>query len=121
MIITVSDKRLPDDQNDGLRFDTSDTHAVAIRDEDEYHGVRVTLGAQLATARMRFHVDVNVGDPIWPNPETVQFPRLHEIRWLGNDRQHFRDHRRDAWFHEKVPAGGQLRVPTPCSSCRAGA
>ena len=76
MIITVADKRLPDDQNDGLRFDTSDTHAVAIRDEDEYHGVRITLGAQLATARMRFHVDVNVGDPIWPNPETVQFPRL---------------------------------------------
>ena len=76
MIITVADKRLPDDQNDGLRFDTSDTHAVAIRDEDEYHGVRVTLGAQLATAKMAFHVDVNVGDPIWPNPETVQFPRL---------------------------------------------
>ena len=65
MIITVADNRLPDDQNDGLRFDTSDTDVVAIRDDDEYHGVRVTLGAQLSTAKMRFHVDVNVGDPIW--------------------------------------------------------
>ncbi|MEO6142679.1 MAG: nucleotidyl transferase AbiEii/AbiGii toxin family protein, partial [Dermatophilaceae bacterium] len=85
MIVTVADTRLPDDQNDGLWFDTSDTQAVAIRDEDEYHGVRVTLGAHLATAKMRFHVDVNVGDPIWPNPETVQFPRLlgGNIRLLG--------------------------------------
>jgi len=76
MIITVADTQLPDDQDDGLWFDTSDTHAVAIRDEDAYSGVRVTLGAQLATAKMRFHVDVNVGDPIWPRPATVQFPRL---------------------------------------------
>jgi Nucleotidyl transferase AbiEii toxin, Type IV TA system len=80
MIITIADTQLPDDQDDGLWFDTSDTHAVAIRDEDAYSGVRVTLGAQLATARMRFHVDVNVGDPIWPNPQTVRFPRL-----LGGD------------------------------------
>ena len=57
-------------------FDTSDTHAVAIRDEDAYSGGRVTLGAQLATAKMQFHVDVNVGDPIWPHPATVQCPRL---------------------------------------------
>ena len=75
-IITVADTQLPDDQDDGLWFDTSDTHAVAIRDEDPYSGVRVTLGAQLAPAKMRFHVDVNVGDPIWPSPATVQFPRL---------------------------------------------
>ncbi|MEO6144374.1 MAG: nucleotidyl transferase AbiEii/AbiGii toxin family protein [Dermatophilaceae bacterium] len=85
MIVTVADTKLPDDQKDGLWFDTSDTQAVAIRDEDEYHGVRVTIGAHLATARMRFHVDVNVGDPIWPNPKTVQFPRLlgGSIRLLG--------------------------------------
>jgi len=76
MIITVADTQLPDDQDDGLWFDTSNTHAVAIRDEDAYSGVRVTLGAQLATAKMRFHVDVNVGDPIWPRPAKVQFPRL---------------------------------------------
>ena len=74
MIITVADTQLPDDQDDGLQFDTSDTHAVAIRDEDAYSGVRVTLGAQLATAKMRFHVDVNVGDPIWPRLQRCSFP-----------------------------------------------
>jgi hypothetical protein len=49
---------------------------MAIRDGDEYSGVRVTLGCSLATARLRFHVDVNVGDPVWPAPGPVEVPRL---------------------------------------------
>ncbi|MDT5046185.1 MAG: hypothetical protein QOG75_2038, partial [Mycobacterium sp.] len=48
---------------------------IAIRDEKEYNGVRVSLQAALSTATMRFHVDVNVGDPIWPRPQNVLFPR----------------------------------------------
>ena len=85
MIVTVAETQLPDDQDDGLWFDTSDTHAAVIRDEDVYSGVRVTLRAELSTAQMRFHVDVNVGDPIWPSPAMVQFPRLlgGNIRLLG--------------------------------------
>ena len=39
-------------------------------------GVRVTLHAILATARLVFHVDINVGDPVWPPPEDVRVPRL---------------------------------------------
>jgi hypothetical protein len=31
---------------------------------------------RLASARLPFHVDVNVGDPIWPEPVTVAVPRL---------------------------------------------
>lgn len=61
---------------DGLRFDVSNLRTETIRDEDEYSGVRVTIAAHLATARETFHVDVNVGDPIWPGPETVTLPRL---------------------------------------------
>ena len=74
MVIAVADSQLPDDQNDGLWFETSDAHGVTIRDEDEDNGVRITLGAQLSTARMRFHVDVNVGDPIWPRPSDGAVP-----------------------------------------------
>jgi hypothetical protein len=40
--------------------------------------VRVRLVATLATAREPFHVDVNVGDPIWPGPVEVSLPRLLE-------------------------------------------
>lgn len=34
------------------------------------------MGCTLATARLRFHVDVNVGDAAWPVPGLVDLPRL---------------------------------------------
>lgn len=63
-------------QDDGLTFDTDAATAEIIRNEEEYTGVRVTLTATLATARLALHVDVNIRDPIWPAPTTVNLPRL---------------------------------------------
>lgn len=85
MIIGVANTQLPQDQYDGLVFDTSHADVTSIRDEEEYNGVRVSLAAALSTAKMRFHVDVNVGDPIWPQPQNVLFPRLlgGQIEMLG--------------------------------------
>jgi Nucleotidyl transferase AbiEii toxin, Type IV TA system len=61
---------------DGLIYDTAGANAESIRELDQYAGVRVTMGCTLATARLRFHVDVNVGDPVWPVPGLVEVPRL---------------------------------------------
>jgi hypothetical protein len=47
-----------------------------IREEDEYSGIRVTLDGRLSRAAIRLHVDVNVGDPIWPEAQSVSLPRL---------------------------------------------
>jgi hypothetical protein len=57
--------------DDGLSFDTANATAHAIRDTEAYSGVRVTLTAQLATARLTFHVDMSTGDPIWPAPQII--------------------------------------------------
>lgn len=57
-------------------LDRDTENAEVIRDEDPYPGVRVTMTAQLATALLHFHVDVNVGDPITPAPQRVHIPRL---------------------------------------------
>jgi hypothetical protein len=62
--------------DDGLAFDPDAATATSIRDEDQYAGVRVSLPCVLASARVRFHVDVNVGDPIWPAPGPVELPRV---------------------------------------------
>ena len=67
---------LTPEKEDGLIFDSSGATADVIRDDDQYSGVRVSMGVALATARTRFHVDVNVGDPIWPAPNHVEIPRL---------------------------------------------
>jgi len=63
---------------DGMEFDSSGATAETIREKDSYSGIRVTLGGTLSRAVIRFHVDVNVGDPIWPGPQQISVPRLIE-------------------------------------------
>lgn len=62
--------------DDGLQFETGKAIAEAIREDDEYSGVRITLVGMLSRAIIGIHVDVNFGDPIWPEPQTVRLPRL---------------------------------------------
>ncbi|MGC4805734.1 nucleotidyl transferase AbiEii/AbiGii toxin family protein [Micromonospora sp. DT233] len=64
------------DLDDGLTLDAANATAETIRDDDVYAGVRVSLSGHLAAARLSFHVDVNVGDPIWPDPQPIKLPRL---------------------------------------------
>lgn len=71
---------------DGLEFDPAGITAGTIRDQDDYAGVRVTVPGRLARAVFRFHVDVNLGDPIQPPPVLVDLPRLlggEPVRLLG--------------------------------------
>lgn len=76
LVAEIAASALPAELDDGIVFDTGDVRAETIREEDEYSGVRVRLVARLATAVEPFHVDVNVGDPIWPAPAEVWIPRL---------------------------------------------
>jgi Nucleotidyl transferase AbiEii toxin, Type IV TA system len=62
--------------NDGLVYDIQSLSTQIIRDDDDYHGVRVTATARLATSVLHFHLDINFGDPIWPEPTVVTLPRL---------------------------------------------
>ena len=62
--------------DDGLTFDAEHATAETIRDDDHYSGVRITLGGELSRATVRLHVDINIDDPIWPEPQQVRLPRL---------------------------------------------
>lgn len=61
---------------DGLEFDTGSVAGEPIRDDADYSGVRVKITAELGSARIALHVDVNFGDPIWPAPTVAELPRL---------------------------------------------
>ncbi len=76
----VIDDVLATNQDDGLTFDIPKTALEPIRDDELYPGFRAKISATLATAQIRFHVDINNGDPLWPKPRTVAIPRL-----LGGD------------------------------------
>lgn len=63
-------------KDDGLVYGAGSATAEAIRDEEEYSGVRVRLIGHLSRARIPFHVDVNVGDPMVAPPGQVEVPHL---------------------------------------------
>lgn len=71
--------------DDGLQFDLESVNGQIIRDESDYNGVRVKVTAQLATARIALHLDINFGDPIWPAPTEAVLPLLlgGTIRIIG--------------------------------------
>jgi hypothetical protein len=62
--------------DDGLVYEVDGAVADTIRDQDQYCGTRVSMACQLAKARIAFHVDVSVGDPISPSAGMLRLPRL---------------------------------------------
>jgi len=62
--------------DDGVLFLLDSLTTDVIRDGDVYPGVRTSLDARLATARIRFSVDINVGDPVVPAPIRTAVPVL---------------------------------------------
>ena len=72
--------------DDGLEFKADQATAEIIREDDDYNGVRITLSGTLSRAEIHLHVDVNVGDPIWPEPQEVSLPRLLDGVLLSRNR-----------------------------------
>jgi len=61
---------------DGIAFDPNSVAAAPIAEEKVYSGVRVTLRAELAGARIPVQIDVGFGDAVTPEPEPVNYPVL---------------------------------------------
>lgn len=96
-VVDIANIVLPAELDDGLIFDLSNVTAETIREEDKYSGVRVRLLACLASAREPFHVDVNSGDPIWPEPAEIFLPRL-----LGQESIQLRGYPMEMVLAEKI-------------------
>ncbi len=75
-IRTITNDILAIDIDDGLEFDLSETTVEVIRDDAEYPGMRAKIVGSLSTAQLRFHIDISIGDPIWPEPLQIELPRL---------------------------------------------
>jgi len=61
--------------DDGVEFDSGTLKAVPIREDDEYHGVRLTMTASIARARLKLQLDVSFGDPVTPEPMLIEYPQ----------------------------------------------
>ena len=75
------------DAYDGVEFLTGTVSSSVIRDDALYSGVRVSMDARIATAAVKFRLDVNFGDPVTPEPQLIELPPLRPntdpIRVLG--------------------------------------
>jgi Nucleotidyl transferase AbiEii toxin, Type IV TA system len=96
-VAAAASAALPSELDDGLTFDVGNVTAEAIREEDKYSGVRVRLVSRLASAREPFHVDISIGDPIWPEPTEISLPRL-----LGQEPIKLRGYPVDMVLAEKI-------------------
>ena len=86
IVALVSDiARLPLD--DGVRYQTATATSRIIRDQAIYSGIRIAMDSAIATAVVKFRLDVNFGDPITPLPSRVTLPALRPgmepVRVLG--------------------------------------
>lgn len=66
-------------EEDGLDFDANTVTAREIREQSEYGGIRVTLTASLAGARIPLQVDVGFGDAVTPPAKEVNYPTLLDL------------------------------------------
>jgi hypothetical protein len=63
------------DIDDGVSFDPASLTTVPIRQDDEYHGLRLAMSAALSTARLKLQLDVSFGDPVTPSPTLIKYPQ----------------------------------------------
>lgn len=59
---------------DGVEFLTHTVRADQVREHDAYQGVRVTLEARIAGARLFVQVDIGFGDVIVPPAPRIAYP-----------------------------------------------
>jgi predicted nucleotidyltransferase component of viral defense system len=89
--------------DDGVRFDASTLKAALIREEQQYGGIRVTLVARIAAAKVNLQIDVGFGDAITPEASQVEVPTL-----LDFPAPRLRAYPRETVVAEKVEAIVQL-------------
>lgn len=61
---------------DGLRFLVSSIKGDQIKEDDEYHGIRICGEAKLGNAKIPLQIDIGFGDAITPGPQEIEYPTL---------------------------------------------
>ena len=62
--------------DDGLVFDHAAIQSSPIREDAEYHGVRLKTSAFLEKTRIPVTIDIGFGDAVQPEAQVVEYPSL---------------------------------------------
>jgi hypothetical protein len=66
-------------EDDGIEFPEDSIEGEQIRDDQEYHGVRLRFEARLAGARIPIQIDIGFGDAVAPPPEVIDYPVMLDL------------------------------------------
>lgn len=91
--------------DDGMEYLPGSVKAEAIREDQEYDGVRVTLTGLLGSARIPLQIDIGFGDAVTPEPEMVEYPTL-----LGSPAPQLKAYPRYTLVAEKFEAMVRLGI-----------
>jgi hypothetical protein len=64
------------EEDDGVQFNVNMAQVTAIREGDQYAGVRVTMPASIGKALAKVALDINFGDPVTPGAVRIPYPGL---------------------------------------------
>lgn len=96
VFVAICEVEAPDD---GLMFVADTVRVEAIREGQEYGGMRITLMAMLGKVRIPVQVDVGAGDAVVPPPYTIDYPGLLDL-----PRARIRVYRAETSIAEKTEA-----------------
>ena len=85
--------------DDGVVFNAETIRAQAARLEEEYSGIRLTLDAEIAGARLPLQIDIGFGDVVTPGIQDIDYPSL-----LGMPLPHLRAYPPETVVAEKLQA-----------------
>lgn len=90
-------------EDDGLEFFPETIETSLIKEDADYHGVRVVFKGKLDTAKIVMQVDVGFDDIIYPGPDSVEFPVI-----LNFSNPNIRSYTKESVIAEKFEAMVQL-------------
>lgn len=61
---------------DGVIFHSNTAQGIAIKEDADYSGVRVTFMATIQNARLPMQIDIGFGDVVNPAPAIIEYPAL---------------------------------------------
>ncbi|KZC15890.1 hypothetical protein RHOFW510R12_00025 [Rhodanobacter sp. FW510-R12] len=62
--------------DDGIKFDPASLKVDAVREDDKYQGIKLSLNGELAKAVIRVQIDIGFGDYVYPQAKWGNFPSL---------------------------------------------
>lgn len=65
--------------DDGLCFDVASLQSEQIKENADYHGIRVLFKGSLDTAKVHMQIDVGFGDIVYPVPEKSVMPTILDL------------------------------------------